>query len=238
MAGRSVVEPPHSFAEANQTYFDQRVHSTIEHHHPNGAKLARRNVAAMRKAYSELFDEESTEVLDYACGTGMLSQALCPYVKSVVGVDISQESVDEFNAKASNQGLEPNEMRAICADLKGKPDELGGALFDVVVCCASYHHFPSIEDTTRMLVRFLKPGGALLVTDIRAAPDDRVLFRETHHHIVPHTRGFTEDVVRHAFEDAGLVKFEMRDAFEAKMTASGEHTQWFIARGLRPVDKP
>lgn len=38
-------------------------------------------------------------------------------------------------------------------------------------CAQSYHHFPSISDTTRILKHFLKPGsGALLVVDL--ARDD------------------------------------------------------------------
>lgn len=63
----------------------------------------------------------------------MVSQQLCQYVKSVVGVDISQASVDLYNAQAANQGLEPEEMRAVCTELKGEPGELSGIKFDVIV---------------------------------------------------------------------------------------------------------
>ena len=54
-------------------------------------------------------------------------------MKTVVGVDISQAAVDRYNAQAANQGLEPEEMRAICADLQGGPGELDGLKFDIVV---------------------------------------------------------------------------------------------------------
>ena len=42
-------------------------------------------------------------------------------------------------------------------------------------CCASYHHSPSIPETTRALASFLKPGGSLLVADIKAEEDGRVI---------------------------------------------------------------
>ncbi|KAI8974257.1 S-adenosyl-L-methionine-dependent methyltransferase [Trametes punicea] len=240
MAGGSSRQ--HDFAAANRVYFDEQARSTPHrehhghhhHHREEARKLGRRNVAAMRNAYPLLFDEDTTEVLDYACGTGMLSQALCPYVKSIVGVDISQASVEQYNVNASNQGLTPEEMKAVCVQLKGEPGELDDAKFDVVVCCASYHHFPSIEETTQVLVHFLKPGGSLLVTDIKAAPDGHELFKETHHHIVAHTHGLTEESMRRAFEGAGLAQFELKDAFKARMTATGEETQWFVARGSKP----
>ena len=54
-------------------------------------------------------------------------------MKSVVGVDISQASVDRFNAQAANQGLEPDEMRAVCTELRGELGELDGLKFDIVV---------------------------------------------------------------------------------------------------------
>ncbi|KAI0753758.1 hypothetical protein C8Q74DRAFT_1306825 [Fomes fomentarius] len=50
----------------------------------------------------------------------------------------------------------------VCTELKGEPGESDGIKFDVIVCCASYHHFPSIGDTTRVLASFLKPGARYL----------------------------------------------------------------------------
>ena len=64
---------------------------------------------------------------------GTVSQQLCQYVKNVVGVDISQVSVDRYNTHASEQGLSPSEMRAVRAELKGEPGELDSARFDVIL---------------------------------------------------------------------------------------------------------
>ena len=57
-------------AEANDAYFDERARAGDHHHGPEARKLGRRNVAALRSTYPLLFDEDTTEVLDYACGTG------------------------------------------------------------------------------------------------------------------------------------------------------------------------
>ena len=64
--------------------------------------------------------------------TGLLSRALAPHAKSIVGVDISQRSVDLYNETVFNQGLSPDEMRAVCAELKGEAGELDDLKFDVV----------------------------------------------------------------------------------------------------------
>ena len=89
-------------------------------------------------------------------------------------------------------------------------------------CCASYHHFPSI------------PGGSLLVADIKAEEDGRVILPEVNHHLVPYTRGLSEETMCRAFQRAELVGFEMRHSFRAKMRSTSEYVRWFVARGVLP----
>ena len=67
--------------------------------------------------------------------SGLISKELAPYAKSIVGVDISQGVVDRYNLSVSNQGIPPEEMRAVCAELKGGDEELDGLKFDVITVC-------------------------------------------------------------------------------------------------------
>src|SRR5262245_17124135 len=64
---------------------------------------------------------------------GLISQNLAPYTRQIIGVDISQGMVDYYNQRVSNQGIPPEEMKAVCLELKGTGDELDGQKFDVVV---------------------------------------------------------------------------------------------------------
>jgi predicted TPR repeat methyltransferase len=63
---------------------------------------------------------------------GLISQELRSYVKSIVGIDMAQGMVDEYNKKVSQQGIDENEMKAICLELK-EGDQLNGRKFDLVV---------------------------------------------------------------------------------------------------------
>jgi 2-polyprenyl-3-methyl-5-hydroxy-6-metoxy-1,4-benzoquinol methylase len=65
--------------------------------------------------------------------TGLISRELAPHTKSIVGVDISQGMVDQFNTRVENQGIPSEEMKAVCVELKGQEGELDGAKFDVIV---------------------------------------------------------------------------------------------------------
>jgi len=226
------------FVATNKAFFDENAHQYDER--PGALERARRVAAAMLKAYP--FDEDTTSVMEFACGTGLVSRELAPYTKSILGVDISQGMVDQFNKRVENQGIPPEEMRAIAVELKGdSDDELGGAKFDVIVCASAYHHFTSIEDVTKTLAFFLKVGGSLLVADLEKM--DAAQAEHVHHdhgfwqhqeyvkHIVPHRFGFEESDIRVAFEGAGL-EFSYERAIQAKQHGNDVHL--FLAKGIKP----
>ena len=60
----------HDFAAANRAFFDDHAHEHSSGAHPHAGELATREVNAMRRFWPDLFDEEQTVVMDYACGVG------------------------------------------------------------------------------------------------------------------------------------------------------------------------
>ncbi|KAF5386915.1 hypothetical protein D9615_002001 [Tricholomella constricta] len=244
MASEPQAVKADDFAEANRAHFN-----TIAHEYddmPHAIERARRTAARLRTAYD--FNEDTTTVMEYACGTGLVSRELALYAKRIIGVDISQGMVDQFNLRVSNQGISPEEMQAVCVELKGEPGELGDEKFDVIVCAAAYHHFTSIDDVTRILAYFLKPGGALLVVDLKKQDGEHAhshghghghghsqdhghqsMFPQQVHHIVPHRGGLGEEDMRKAFEGAGLSSFSFEDGIVGK-----NDVKLFLAKGIKP----
>ncbi|KAJ7494420.1 S-adenosyl-L-methionine-dependent methyltransferase [Mycena galericulata] len=215
----------HDFASVNQAVFDK--HASHADHRPMAAELAESVSSAILQAYP--FDKEATAVLDYACGTGIVSRRLAPHCKTLVGVDISQGMVDEFNKGVQSLGIPTTQISAVRADLKGEESELEGAKFDVVVCSLAYHHLEDIAAATRLLAFFLKPGGALLVVDfptmdVSAIPADFA-------HTVAHKGGVSKAVIREAYDGAGLVDFR-RVVFMGPKTPMHPE-EIFLASGVR-----
>ncbi|EPS98389.1 hypothetical protein FOMPIDRAFT_1126650 [Fomitopsis schrenkii] len=223
----------HDYEHSNKAYYDEHAQEYDER--PNAQILARRLASAMRRKHGGLFDEDTTTLMDYACGTGLMSRELCPYVKSVVGVDISQGMVDQFNLRAFNQGLPPEEMKAVCLDLKREDHEFCGAKFNVIVCSLAYHHFPSIQDVTSLLASFLEPEGSLLVADIFRDTIQTDIFPDQgisgHGHIVAHQRGFDKEELRATFATAGLELKDFSVVTSGKM--HGEEVDFFLAHGVK-----
>ncbi|OCH94864.1 S-adenosyl-L-methionine-dependent methyltransferase [Obba rivulosa] len=227
----------HDYVSANREYYDKEAHKYDARQ--DVAAVTKNIVIAMRETYPDLFDKDSTTVLDYACGTGMVSRELIPYAKSIVGVDISGGAVEVYNTRASELGLAPEEMNAVCAELKGNEDELDGAKFNVIVCSMSYHHFGSIDAVTQTLAFFLKPGGSLLVSDrtpgSKSEQDAAEDVPENVRHAVAHLHGFDEEAMRRVFEGTGLEQFQYKDSGAVGSGVLGNGVKIFLARGIKPL---
>ena len=99
---------------------------------------------------------EGKDVLDVACGTGVL----IPYyldrnVSSVTGIDISPRMAEIAQAKFT----QPNVV-ILCGDVEKMNAE---KLYDCIVVYNAFPHFPDPERLIGHLVSLLKPGGTLTV---------------------------------------------------------------------------
>ncbi|KAK6085445.1 methyltransferase domain-containing protein [Seiridium cupressi] len=164
-------------------------------------------------------------LLDYACGTGMISrvrfdpnppdpmaleltchlQALASYTTQCVGIDISENMVAAYNARAENQGLTKDDMYAVAGNLTVPDDpkpahlsdsELFG--FDLAAVGGGFHHFDDPQLTAIRLVERLRPGGVLFIWDFLTHEADEFTASKgvTHH-------GFSAEQIRAIFEKAG-----------------------------------
>ena len=97
-------------------------------------------------------------VLDFACGTGIVTLAVAPAVRSVGAIDVSGEMVRRAQEKAGRQGAE--NVTVTQTDLFDA--SLAEGSFDAVMACNVLLY---IEDRAAALARIralLKPQGMLL----------------------------------------------------------------------------
>jgi len=108
-------------------------------------------------------------VLDVACGTGLVSFVLAPYVREVVGIDISPGMLAK--AREIRHRSKVRNVHFVLGEAEHMPfkDEE----FDVVVCRLAIHHFPQPERELHEMVRVLKAGGRLVISDTVSSEDAR-----------------------------------------------------------------
>ena len=96
------------------------------------------------------------EVLDVACGTGVLMpDYLARHVASVTGVDISPEMI-----RIASEKFPQNNVRFLCADVELLPAD---RKYDCIMVYNAFPHFPDPENLIRVLSDLLKPCGTLTV---------------------------------------------------------------------------
>jgi len=222
------VEHTSNIAQANRVYFDQ--HASQYDLFPGAFDLARNCAQEILKAYP--FKEGETVVMEFACGTGLVSKELIHHVKSILGVDISQGQVDQYNKKVQNEGIPLEKMHAVRCELEGKEGELNGLKFDVIFCTSAYHHFESIDKVTSTLAYFLKPGGALIVIDGERGQND-IPVDEAHRKIVAHANWLEKADIVHALEQAGLSSISYETVFSTELF--GFPVSYFVAKGIKPL---
>ena len=98
------------------------------------------------------------KVLDLACGEGYGSYFLSQTAKSVLGVDISTESVTHAQETYKRPNL------AFCTgSIIAVPPEAGNA-FDVIVCFEALEHIAEQDELLAEVKRLLTPGGMFIVS--------------------------------------------------------------------------
>ncbi len=99
---------------------------------------------------------EGKDVLDVACGTGVLiPDYLKRNVASVTGIDISPKM-----AEIAKEKFKQERVTILCRDVE---EATFDRQFDCIVVYNAFPHFPDQERLIRILSGLLKPGGTLTV---------------------------------------------------------------------------
>ncbi|MBL0210770.1 MAG: methyltransferase domain-containing protein [Holophagaceae bacterium] len=168
--------------------------------------LADRRVAlahevAQAIAVRVLLTKEQT-VLDFGCGTGLVTLELAPQVGSITGADTSPGMLKTLAEKAEVLGIS---VRLISLDNTGVGG-LGGP-YDLIVSCMTLHHLADVPALFRQFMQHLRPGGQVALADL---DEEDGSFHEASVSI--HHRGFSRDQIQAWLEGAGFQKIHLETA--------------------------
>lgn len=135
------------------------------------------------------------DVVDFGCGTGVLSIELARWARHVTAIDRSRVALDSARLRARREGL--RNLQFVEADLHALPKTLGRK--DLVVISQSLHHVEQPERVIEGSARLLKPGGRVVVMELMPHQEEWVKLRLGHHHL-----GFEPATLVSAMAAAGL----------------------------------
>jgi arsenite methyltransferase len=150
--------------------------------------------AVRETAIAKAYLHSEMVVADVGAGTGFVAAGLAPLVRRVYVVDGSAAMIEVAKKNLSQfSNVEFHEAEGGSLPF---PEES----LDAVFANMYLHHTPSPLDAIREMVRVLRPGGRLVITDMDEHP-----YAWLKEEMADFWQGFNRDQMRAWFQEAGLV---------------------------------
>ena len=140
-------------------------------------------------------DMTNYDVLDYGCGTGLVSFGFANNVKSILGLDSSNAMINIYNEKSKKINM--NNINAELHDINIQ--NLDTNSFDLVVTNMTMHHIKNTNSFIEKLSNSLKNDSYLCIADLKK--EDGTF--HSNNDGVEHF-GFSFDIVKSYFSNNNL----------------------------------
>lgn len=156
---------------------------------------------------------KDSRVLEFACGTGIVTAAVAPHVASIRAIDISDEMVIRAKAKMKSLGHENVEVTQTDLFDSSLPE----GSFDAVMAFNVLLYVDNFEEVMERIQKLLKPGGVFLsATDCLGwnfSKAARTKFWRSRTGKMPYVGFFSQKGLVRRIEQAGFTVLEQENLF-------------------------
>jgi ubiquinone/menaquinone biosynthesis C-methylase UbiE len=146
------------------------------------------------------------EVLDVACGPGLVACDFARFARRVTGIDLTPGMIEQARRRQASNGLANLDWRV--ADVTRLPFD--DASFSLVFSRYAFHHLLEPARTLAEMARVCRPGGRVVVVDVysRDAEQGAAYDRVERLRDPSHVRAIGLDEFPGLFREAGLEAVE------------------------------
>lgn len=140
-------------------------------------------------------------VLDVACGPGMVACEFAKHCKHVTGVDITPEMIKQAKASQAEKHID----NASWDIGEAYPLPYKDESFSLVITRYSFHHFQDTRQALAEMIRVCEKGGRVLIADVGIHPEksaayDKIEIMRDHSHV----HALTTEEFEELFMSSGL----------------------------------
>ncbi len=157
-------------------------------------------VGAIRK---DVVLTSDMDVLDFGCGTGLVTLQLQPFIRSIMGVDGSQGMIDILKQKIEKKNLTNVKTRFFDMEKDGVLE----GYYHLIVSSMTFHHIKEVKVLLNQFYHVALPSGYLCIADL---DPEKGLFHCDNKGVMHF--GFDRDRMRQLFIEAGFDNVRHRTA--------------------------
>ncbi|RJE21083.1 Methyltransferase domain protein [Aspergillus sclerotialis] len=166
------------------------------------------------------------DVLEFGCGTGLLSMQVAPLVTEIVAIDLAEGMVDMLRAKLEKPDS-PKNIIPICKLLMDPEDPIlppadvnnprgSRKKFDLITSHLVLHHVPDLRPFLRTLIGCLKPGGRVALTDYEDFGEQAKKFHPKEKWDTCERHGIQREWMEGLMKEIGFTEVNVRVAWTLK----------------------
>lgn len=118
-----------------------------------------------QKLFSECGIDNKSQVMDLACGPGIVALDVAPLVRNVIAVDIEDEFIDCGKIEAEKRSIKNIDWHKLNAD----DITTLGKMVNMIIISHAFHWL-NREKVAELAYRMLLPGGSIVIASDNTAP--------------------------------------------------------------------
>lgn len=162
---------------------------------------------AFAQAIAKHVSNHIEKMLDFGCGTGLLTSHFLNVADELIGVETSSGMLEQFSERfKANRNVK---SLAINLEIESLPSDVGP--FDLIVTAMAFHHLKDPKAVLSIFKKHLNPAGKIFLIDL---DEEDGTFHPDNVGMGVHHFGFSKNTMESWSQDLGFHSFQHEIVYE------------------------